>query len=101
MRFEIEEQQRAQDPRIAHRDRQLQHPGMGRPIDQPQVQPDGGRAAIGALECERQRIQQPREHERQWLEAVDRPFQLHLLAVPRHIRIRHERTRIDPSRQLL
>ena len=76
MGFQIEQQQRAQDARIAHRRRQLQQPRVRRPIGQPQRQMHRDRAAVRLLERGRQRIEQPGEHERQRLERVDRPFQL-------------------------
>ncbi len=63
MRFEIERQQRAQHARVAHRGRQLQHPRVLRSIDEPEVQADGGGAAVRALERDRQRLEQAGEHE--------------------------------------
>ena len=50
---------------------------------------------------DRQRIEQPRQHERQRLQRVDRPLQLHPLDEARHVRIGHERPGIAPQRQLL
>ena len=86
---------------IAHGGRQLQHARMPRAIDEPQFEMDGRGAAIGALERRRQRLEQPREHERQRLQPVDRPLELDALEKARHIGIGHERTRIDSARHPL
>ena len=99
--FEIEQQQRAQDARIAHRRRQLQHARMRRAIGQPQIEADRRRAAVGALERRRQRLEQPREHERQRLERVDRPLELEAADVARRLAVGHERARIEPAREAL
>src|SRR5262245_66321074 len=74
--FEIEQEQRPQDARIAHRRRQLQQALMDAAIREAQVEMDRHGAAIGAFERGRQRIEQPREHERQRLELLDRPLEL-------------------------
>ncbi len=101
MRLEIEEQQRAQHLRVTHRGRQLQQASVHRPIDEAQIEPQRRRPAIGALERGRQRVEQAREHERQRLELVDRPFQIDRLDESGHTGIRDERRQIDPRRQPL
>ena len=101
MRFEIEQQQCPQHLRIAQGGRQLQHPRVNGPIDESQIEPQRGGATIGALERGRQRIEQPRKHERQRLERIDRPLELHRLNEPRHTGIRHERRTIDTTSELL
>ena len=54
MRFEIEQQQRPQHSRIAHRRRQLQHPrACVGAIDEPQLEADRRGAAVRALERQR------------------------------------------------
>ena len=70
-------------------------------IDEPQIEMDGRGAAIGALERRRQRFEQARQHERQRLEPVDRPLELDALEETRHIRIGHERARVDSARHAL
>ena len=62
--------------------------------DQPQARDGGHRAAIGALERRRERLAQPREHERQRLEPLDRPLELEPLDEPRRRRRGHERDRV-------
>ena len=87
---------------IAHRRRQLQHARVHRPIDEPQIEPERRRAAIGALERDRQRIEQPRQHERQRLQRVDRPLELHPLDEARHVRDPARAARgSQPQRELL
>ena len=44
--------------------------------DEPQLDVQDRRAAIAALEARRQRLEQPRQHERQRLEPLDRPFEI-------------------------
>ena len=76
VRFEIQQQQRAQHFRIAHRRRQLQAAQVQVARHEAQAQVQGGRAAIAVLEALAQRIEQPREDERERLEFRDGPFQL-------------------------
>ena len=47
------------------------------PRHQPELHVQHGHAAVAALEADRQRLEQPREHERQRLEALDRPLEIH------------------------
>jgi len=101
VRLEIEQQQCPQHTRVAHGRRQLQQPCVRRSIHQAQIQADRRRAAIGALEGERQRIEQPRQHERQRLQRVDGPLELHRLQEPRHAGIRHERRAVGAAREPL
>ena len=101
MRFEIEDRSVRNTRGIAHGRWQLQDADVPRPIDQPQVQMNGRGAAIGALERRRQRLEQAREHERQRLEAIDRPFELDLFEKAWHVGIGHERADIDAQRQTL
>ena len=57
-----------------------------------------GRAAIAPLEARGERLEQAREHERQRLESIDRPFQFdrRLEAFLRHVR--HERPHVVAAR---
>ena len=100
MRFEIQHQQRAQHARIAHGGWELQYTPVHGAIDEPEIQPQRRRAAIRSLERSRQRIEQPCQNERQRLQRVDRPLELHPLNEARNVRIRHERPGIQPQREL-
>ena len=101
MGLEIEQQQRAEHTWIPHRHRQRERPRIHRPIGEPELQVQRNRPAIGPLERLRQRIQQSREDERQRLEQLDRPLELARLDEPADAGIRHERSRIAASGQLL
>ena len=81
--------------------RQLQHPRVRGAIDEPQIQVDRRRGPIRALERGGQRLEQPRQHERQRLQPVDRPLELDALEESRHVGIGHERARIDATRHAL
>jgi hypothetical protein len=105
VRFEIEQDERPERPDVAQRRRQLQRAGVGIACHniqrrdrrarralyeifsavsalnvvggdeiEPHVQRRG--AAVAALEARGQRLEEAREHERQRLEPLDRPFQL-------------------------
>ena len=79
MRLEIEQRERAQRARVAHRRRQLQRPlvrGLRHEV-QPHV--EHRRAAIAAFEVGRQRLDEAAEHERQRLEPFDRPLEIERL----------------------
>ena len=101
MRFEVEHEERPQHFGIAHGGRQLQHARMPRAIDEPQLQMDGRGAPVRTLERRGQRLEQPRQHERQRLQPVNRPFELDAFEEARHIGIGHERARIDSTRHAL
>ncbi len=51
-------------------------------IDEPQIQADGRDAPGPRARARRQRLEQPRQHERQRLESVNRPLELHALEKP-------------------
>ena len=69
--------------------------------DEPQLDMQDRRAAIAALEARRQRFEQPRQHERQRLEPLDRPFQLERRFEPLVGQRRHERPHILAARERL
>ena len=58
-------------------------------------------AAIGALETLGQRLEQPRQHERQRLEPFDRPLELERGLERNLIDPRHHRPRIHAARERL
>ncbi len=64
-------------------------------------QVDGRRGPVRTLERSGQRLEQPREHERQRLQPVNRPLELDAFEKARHVGIGHERARIDATRQPL
>jgi hypothetical protein len=97
MRFEIEQQQRAEHPRVAHRHGQGQRARVDRSIREPKPQVQRNRTAVSALERCRQRIQQSREDERQRFEHLDRPLELARVDEPADAGIRHERPRIEAA----
>jgi hypothetical protein len=59
------------------------------------------RPAIAALEARRQRFEQPREHERQRLEILDRPFQIERRFEALRVEHRHERPDVLAARDRL
>ena len=69
--------------------------------DQPQLEVEDGRAAIAAFETDRQRLEEPRQHERQRLEAFHRPFQLERGFEALFGQRRHERRRVLAARDRL
>ena len=101
MRFEIQQQQRAQHLRIAHRRRQLQAAQVQIARDEPQAQVQHGRAAIAVLEALAERIEQPREHERERLEVRDGPLQFERRLEGLFLERGHERPRVFAARQAL
>ena len=106
MRFEIEQRQRPQRPRIAHRRRQLQRPFVHHArlacgLDEEETHVQHGRAAIAALEMRFERLQQTAEHERQRLEPLDRPLEIERLLEALLGHGRHERSGILTAREPL
>ena len=101
VRLEVEQQQRPQHTRIAHRRRQAEGARVRRPVGEPQVQAQRHAAAIGCFERGGQRFEQPRKDERQRLQQLDRPFELERCDEPAHPGIGDERPRIDAARQAL
>ena len=61
------------------------------PGHQVQARRHGDGAAIGALECRRQRLALARENERERLETVDRPLEIQAVDEPLRVLDRHER----------
>ena len=82
LRFERQQRDRAQRLGIAHRRRQLQRLLVHGLVHQVQAHVQHGHAAIPAFEVRGQRLDQAPEHERQRLEALDRPFQIERLLEP-------------------
>ena len=76
MRFEIEQRERTERADITHGRRQLQAARPGLASDQAERDVQHCRATVAPLETRRQRLEQSRQHERQRLEPVDRPFEL-------------------------
>ena len=91
MRLEVEQDQRPHHARVAKRRRQMERALVDRARHEPQSQPHLHRAAIGPLERRRQRLAQPRQHERQRLEALDRVLELEPLDKSHGFAGRHER----------
>ena len=79
VRFEIEQRERAQHARVAHGRRQLDHPLVQIARDQRQRDAQDDGAPIATLEPIAQRIEQTRQHKRQRLEPLDRPFEIERL----------------------
>ena len=75
MRFEIEQHQRPQGLRLPHRRGQRDHAHVHLLVRQMQRRADGHRTTIGELEPRRERFEQACQHERQRLEAFDRPLE--------------------------
>ncbi len=63
VRFEIQAEQRPQDPRIAQRHRQRDGARMRRAVGQAKCEMKRDSATIGALQRRGQRVEQAREHE--------------------------------------
>jgi hypothetical protein len=86
VRFEIEQQERAQRSRITNGRRQLQMTIVLASLcrvsvehsrkNKPKVKVQNRGAPIPAFELRGQRLEQPRQHKRQRFEAVDRPFKI-------------------------
>src|SRR5206468_10872421 len=62
---------------------------------------ENSRAAVAALETDRQRLEKPREDERQRLEPVDRPLEIERRLEPLVRKRRHERPLILAARNRL
>lgn len=101
MRFEIEQDERAQDARVVKRGRQLELPDvhLARDETQPHVQRRG--AAIVQPELRAQRLEQPGQEKGQRLEPFDRPFERQHRLEPLRLFRRHQRPRIFAARQPL
>ena len=65
------------------------------------VEPEGGRSAIRALERVGQRVEQPCKHERQRLERLDRPLEVHRADEAWGPGSRHERRGVGAAREPL
>ena len=98
MRFEIEQRQRAQRSHVAHRRRQLEPPRADLARHQPQQDVQHRGAAVAPFEARRQRLEQPRQHERQRLELLDRPFEIHRGFEPFFGDVGDQRTRVLTAR---
>ena len=98
MRLQIEHRERAQRPDVAHRRRQLEPPRVRVLRHQPQLHVQHGDAAIAQLEPQRQRLEQPRENERQRLEPFDRPIEVERRFEPLVFHVRHQGTHVAPAR---
>ena len=101
VRFQIEQRQRAQGSHVANGRRQLQAADMNGLRHQPEAHAQDGGGAIAALEPCRQRLEQPREHERQRLEPLDRPFQIDRRFERFFRNRRHQRPRVVAARDRL
>ena len=106
MRFEIEQRQRAQRARIAHRRRQLQRPLVHVARRRHVVLTRQSRTCSTAAPRPRrsrcaERLQQPAEHERQRLEPLDRPLEIERLLEALLGHRRHERSGVLAAREPL
>ena len=98
MRFEIEDNQRAQHPRVAHRHRQAEPPHVELAGDQAQRRLQRDRAEAVVIQPRAQRIDHPAERERQRLDRLDRPFEGARRLERLRLGGRHQRPRIPPAR---
>jgi hypothetical protein len=64
MRLEVQQEQRAEDARVAQRRGELQHAGVDQTIRQAEIEMHGRSPAVGALERRCQWLEQPGKHER-------------------------------------
>jgi hypothetical protein len=101
MRFEIQQQQRAQHFRIAHGRRQLQAADVQGPRHEPEAQVQDGGAAIAIFEALAQGIEQPAEYERERLEILDGPLQFERCLERFFNRRRRQRPRVFAAREAL
>ena len=101
MRLEIQEGQRAQGTCLSHGRRQLQRAFVHGPSHKMQPHVQYGCAASATLEMRRQRFHQPSEHEREWLQTLDRPLEIDSLFETFFRYRRQERSWIFPTRKPL
>ena len=101
MTLEIQQRQCAEHFRVAHRRRQMQRPMVDLARDQLQPEMQGNRAAIVALQIHAHRLEQPRQHERQRLDAINRPFERETAGEHERRRRGRERPAILTARQTL
>jgi hypothetical protein len=69
--------------------------------DKPQAQVQDGGAAIAVFEAQTQRIEQPREHERERFEVRDGPFQFERRLEELFFECGYERPRVFAAREAL
>jgi hypothetical protein len=81
MRFEVEQDEGAQDARLAHRGRQMERAFVRGPGDEAEPGRDGDRPAVGALQPTLEQFTQACDDERERLEPLNRPFELASLTV--------------------
>ena len=91
LRLELEHEQRPERACVANRRGQFQPPRHDLARDERERKLNRRRAPVGLLERHRQRVEQARKHERERLQRVDRPFQIHRRLEPRSIHVRDER----------
>ena len=101
MRFQIQQDERAQRLRIAHRRGELQRARVEIARRQVQIGREHRRAAVGALEAHRQRLEHAAEHERQRFEPFDRPFEFERRLERFVVDQRHQRRQILAARGVL
>ena len=101
MRFQIEQDERAQRLRIAHRRGQLQRARVRLARGEVQLGVQHRGAAIGAFETHGQRLEHAAQHERQRLQAFDRPFELERRVERLVVDERHERRQVLAARGVL
>ena len=91
--LEIEQRQRAQRRTSRIGDGSSRRRACTSRVTSPSCDVQHRRAAIAALEPRGQRLEQPREHERQRLEPLDRPLEIERRLEPLVRQHRHERPR--------
>jgi hypothetical protein len=101
MRLEIEQRERPQRAHIPQRRRQLQPARRGLLGDEAQQHVQHRGAAIAPLEARGQRLEQPRQDERQRLEICDRPLEIERRLEPFLLEHRHERPTVLAARHRL
>ena len=97
MRLEVEQDERAQQPGVAHGRRQFQSPRVYGARGERQARTHDHGAAIGALERARERVAHARQHEGERLEPFDGPFEIEPLAKVARLGRGHERVDIVPA----
>lgn len=98
MRFEIEDDQRPQHARIAHRHRQAEAPHVELAGHQPERRLQRDRAEAIVIEPRAQRIDDAPEREGQRLDGLDRPLEGARRLERLRLGGRHQRPRVEPAR---
>ena len=101
MRFQIQQDQRAQRFRIAHGRGQLQRARVGVASGEVQFGVQHRGAAVGAFESHRKRFQHAPQDERKWLQTFDGPFELERGVEGLVVDERHERRQVVATRGVL